>query len=224
MEVGRAVTAAARSRCAGQASPPQSAFPALLEPAAAMPAGACRGLSCDSCDQIARYAPSALLSPLSSAPSSCAVCHPNQCPKPFGMGYSPGDTRGSQDSLGWVLAASPARQLPGEPGVQILGVQLSARNISLRCSFLYHSRSYVLYLFTVSNSNAFLLKHSCCTASELTLQLRPWAFVKISWKQTSSWPLTPGGVRIWAYLALLASLYHQPNQNLGSMNGGKLWI
>lgn len=86
----------------------------------------------------------------------------------------------------------------------------------LRCSFLYHSRSYFMYLFTVSNSSAFLPKGFCCTASKLTLQLRPWAFVKISWKQTSPWLLTLGGVRIWVYSALLASLYHQPNQNLGS--------
>jgi len=65
--------------------------------------GACRGLPLGQLwflGSKAPHAPSALLLPLSRAPSSCAACHLNQPPKPRGLDHGPGNTPCFQKSPG----------------------------------------------------------------------------------------------------------------------------
>lgn len=80
-----------------------------------------------------------------------------------------------------------------------------AQNISAQVFFTTAALTSYIYLLLIT---------AMLSASVPLLQAM--GFLKISWKQTSPWPPTLGAVWIWAYSALLASLYHQPNQNLGS--------
>lgn len=113
-----------------------------------------------------------------------------------------------------VLAASPWEELPGKPRVQIPRVQLSNLNVTTQVQLSSPQQVFFVYLFSVSKTMYFHSNPS--GAPELILQLRPWALVKISWKQPSPWTRALRVVQIWVYSALLGFLYHQPNQNLGS--------
>lgn len=98
------------------------------------------------------------------------------------------------------------------PGYRSQGCSSAIQMSRLRCSFLHHSSSYFMYLFSVSNSNVFLLRPFWCSRVDFAAQAMDFED-ELKAAQSSAMDTGSG-----SDLDLLSFTFlcHQPNQNIGS--------